>query len=120
LSCLVRGKRSRRAYGNNDIHPSLSHQFPRDGRERIDISGCVPKLEANIAAFYVAKLAQKPAGSVNLRLNIHRGELDDARRPCRLLRTCRQRPRYRSANKSNELASSHITSWKALRAIAEL
>ena len=79
LSCLVGGKRSWRADRDNGIDAALPHYFLRQCRERIDISCCVPKLKTNIAPFDITKLAQKPARCLNLRRNVSRGELDDAR-----------------------------------------
>src|ERR1700730_16005899 len=113
LSCLVGGRRSGRADRENGINAAVPHYFLRQFRERIDIPRCAPKLKTNITPFDVTKFAQELAGEFNLRRNGGRGELDDALHSRRLLRTRHKRPRYRSAEERDELASSHMTSLES-------
>src|SRR5262249_45427927 len=107
-SCLVGGKRSKRAERENGIDAAVPNDVLRQCRERIDVARCAAKLETNIASFHVAKFAQRLAGQFNLRRPVGRGELDNARHSRHLLRSRHERPRCRSAEQRNEYASSHM------------
>ena len=117
-SIMVAGVVASRVVGGG-FPPVKRCCFVRGGLNKMSVPDAVrggsPRTRTNLSARANVRYGSEAdilrrGSHVRFTRNVGRGETDDAWYSRRLLRACRERPNYRSAQKRDELASSHVTS----------